>query len=811
MSDEAKEQPISSHNNMKDIRAKLQDSVHDAGLLLQNLALLDEYLANDDKEGTHESQTLLLGVLVKIVRLHSRHGDVQRHAFKLLKRLCSGNPPNQRVFVREKGVSAVVSAMRSHPEDVDVQAGACEVLKCTCIPLTHEAEDSKAQKRSIAAAVVTAMKALGSHEKTVGLGMQVLRAVTPEPQSMRDFEAGRDVFDKELQANILEVVMHAMRAYPRNSAIQSDGCGLCYYFATYLEENCDILWNSDATRLFLAAMECIIQDDALDKSDSKVQEALVIACRIMFIIHPQVPEDTPARDQPGLSIIARAMKVCRENSNLQEAGISALSKATHENVKNTEYVGGSEALFLIVDGIRRGMADRRFQPIAFRTLINLTNGSAAASTVKSLLEPKHFSILLEAARLYISDAVIQATAARLFGKMAALSVQDRLEMFKTKCIAVLVDAIKAQNNGIVPAYMPESEEEDLQHQVCGAFWNLLQGVPRDLQTQARKEGVVDAIVMAMSQAQGRWVVHAVACHAMNCIFVYHPENVEAAGSKAMRSAVASILACTEHAPIAPQSIHAMLKFAGLGVLHTIIQIACNMPHFRKYQDELGQCRGVKALAICHRAQEMEFPNNIPPPSEGVTNTRQLPLEETMWITTVASASMCFRMIAQAHRENQDRCAQEGVVNHALQLMREYHHDQGRCQGISKESCELLRVLSAGHKRNARAIIAHPALDEVLQILQNNSVKRDLTELVEDLMSRYPGQPENDADSTDDVSSRPAKAVEVCAVCGKSAKDISKGEMLQCGACTVKPRYCRKECQRADWPSHRSVCRANKKV
>jgi hypothetical protein len=50
--------------------------------------------------------------------------------------------------------------------------------------------------------------------------------------------------------------------------------------------------------------------------------------------------------------------------------------------------------------------------------------------------------------------------------------------------------------------------------------------------------------------------------------------------------------------------------------------------------------------------------------------------------------------------------------------------------------------------------------------------------------------------------------EVCCVCGKSAREVT---LLQCGACTVAPPYCGRTCQRADWATHKSVCKANKKT
>jgi hypothetical protein len=267
------------------------------------------------------------------------------------------------------------------------------------------------------------------------------------------------------------------------------------------------------------------------------------------------------------------------------------------------------------------MADSVFQPIGFLTLAHLAE--KAATNAQRLLEPANLAILLESARMHRSNSKIQAAVASLFARM--FSVPASLELHKAGCITVLVDAIKAQGDAPVEIDVGWDDSEDLQHQACAAFWALLKGHSREIRAQALKDGAADALLLAMSQGQSRETVQMNGFVALCTLLDEHPENLEAVGFKVIRAVVKNMLFLTENAPIMPRSQKSMVKYSAAAVLYEIMKLAWKTfpPSTRRqFQDELGQCGGIKALAICLRAKEIEYP----------------PISCPMWISTLFPAA-----------------------------------------------------------------------------------------------------------------------------------------------------------------------------
>jgi len=48
--------------------------------------------------------------------------------------------------------------------------------------------------------------------------------------------------------------------------------------------------------------------------------------------------------------------------------------------------------------------------------------------------------------------------------------------------------------------------------------------------------------------------------------------------------------------------------------------------------------------------------------------------------------------------------------------------------------------------------------------------------------------------------------QTCATCGKNAAQAGVGNLKKCVRCQTSVRYCSANCQRADWPQHKLVCR-----
>jgi hypothetical protein len=55
-----------------------------------------------------------------------------------------------------------------------------------------------------------------------------------------------------------------------------------------------------------------------------------------------------------------------------------------------------------------------------------------------------------------------------------------------------------------------------------------------------------------------------------------------------------------------------------------------------------------------------------------------------------------------------------------------------------------------------------------------------------------------------------KVADVCVACGKSAAEVGTTRLLACSGCTIAPKYCGAECQKASWGAHKAECKANRK-
>jgi hypothetical protein len=791
---EGKEQPNLNHFSSSEIEeallASIQDSVRDADdqELRNFVTLLGEHLNKED--GSAEKEKKIIVLLMSSLKAHPSHADLHKHAYALLSRLCSESLESVVSFHTEGGIQAVAAAMKSRPSDADLHVGACELIKCTCVPVPAAA-DFPAVKRAIAAAVAVAMQAHEGNALVVGPCMTVLEEMTADKPGIKEV----------LEEELVGVVLAAMHLHPENTIIQLYGCAVCDNIVHGdVPEKHLKMWQGNATRLLLAAMEHVMQDARVDKLEEKAKVMLQQGMHAIFKIHMGVGQ--PARDEPGSRVIPHVMALDPTSFKLQCYGVASIFVCTESNAPNREHAGAPavSAILNAIQGI--SSYEPKFAANVYEALACLCDG--VLTNAQLLAQPDNLSILLQYMRKYKQEASAQAYAGYLFTNMAmTLDAKDRQVMYEAGCVHALVEALNEHRNS--PPRCFKEKVGDVPMSACSAITRILAQLPDGIRAEALQEGVVDAVMLAMSAHKGEAprnmsrTILLDGIYALRCIINRHEENVKAAGLKVI-STVTEVMQRSTH--------HPYVVGGGCGLLFDIMDIARNFPDFRTYQDQLCECGALSMVEISLRYSPMMRSSRI------------------SWRSSICAALDLVTDAARDHAQNQDQCAEAKMVDAVADIMliismHEEHDEEN--YALYTHACCALKAMSKGHCRNIAAVINHPILKKLSTVVRvrgeyKAELRRLFTEVAtqnnlekqgtSDTQARAQGSSGQNNSTLTDVNEKP-NDTEVCMVCGKTAEAVGK-ELMRCSACTIKPLYCGAECQRAAWKEHKAECKANKR-
>jgi hypothetical protein len=768
---------LADHAGLEALLASMQDSVRDADVQLRNVTLLEEYFDEEDgqPEDCQQGQRIV-SLLVNTLKAHPRRADLHKRTYTYLQSVCHtdrGSPLNISTFHTEGGIQAVVAAMKSSPSDADLHVEVCELIRCMHVPVPAVA-NFPTKKRAIAAAVAVAMRAHEGNALVVEPGLSVLQEMT----------ADEAAYEEVLKEELIGVVLGAMRAHPDSTDIQLCACSVCgNILSEHMPETYLKMWHGNATRLILAAMECMMRDPAIDKSEEIPKQMLMKMLYTFYKIIERVRQ--PARDEPGLGVIPRAMAVDPKFFNLQHYGMISMCTCTTSNIPNRQHAGARavSALLSAMQGLES--RDPIYQSNAFVALANLCEG--VPSHAKRLAQPENVAVLLQIMQQYRQEARMLAKGAYCIFRMSQmLDLREKEGLFNAGCTRTLIDFMNAHIRE--PAGMHPSEVDgSVPMECCRAIAEISRELSDDIRAQVVQQGFSDAVMSAVSNNMGLVCLQRLAGSALSDMLKDHEANVKAAGFKAIRTILAGMHACRNDA---------VAQMSGCSAVSMIMQVARSFPDSRRYQDELGECGGIGTISVCLTIFPVMFPFQL-------------------WLEMILNTLSVLIHACRRHVRNQDRCAEAHIVDLVARVV----NSVGGCDVLNKKACKCLDAIAANHSRNAAEIVNHPILNERLRALEDDlddMVRRDLQALFQRLRETASRQGTRDSDAQDvtttgqnarnrnNYSSSSSTGVsggdhrkqkEACTVCGKTAEETGK-ELLRCSACTIKPTYCGAECQRA---------------
>jgi hypothetical protein len=142
------------------------------------------------------------------------------------------------------------------------------------------------------------------------------------------------------------------------------------------------------------------------------------------------------------------------------------------------------------------------------------------------------------------------------------------------------------------------------------------------------------------------------------------------------------------------------------------------------------------------------------------------------------------------------------VETALGYMRRRRPDVHHSFGYEGELLNQVRGLVL-HPLGYISDMHHDALSAALGRLEANS--KDIAEFEDMLQLARRGDQRSKARAQADKA---AHGLQSCAHC--SAQEVHVDQFKRCAACKG-PRFCSKDCQRADWPAHKAACKAARKA
>jgi hypothetical protein len=232
---------------------------------------------------------------------------------------------------------------------------------------------------------------------------------------------------------------------------------------------------------------------------------------------------------------------------------------------------------------------------------------------------------------------------------------------------------------------------------------------------------------------------------------------------------------------------------------------------------------VLTLAVANHRNNQDCCSQVPAITEVLLKTMEKNETEA---SVQMHACSALEAITRDHKRNTDMLRKKGglrLVTHAVSAF-------GHVQGFKYAPTRLLERLqcanadvntrTAGTTSGAHAPHADSATSGAKSATKNeretggqNTVMAGLQRLTLSTQNHSaavagsnPAVTESQEAAAQHLQNRKDK--EVCVACGKTSAEGGV-QLRKCSGCTLAPRYCSEQCQRASWPAHKAECKANR--
>jgi hypothetical protein len=416
--------------------SQLDDLVLDPELQQEACARLEESLGAtaDMVEALPDDTTArMTRVLLQLVNVHDRQQLQALAACGLLSKICEKSASCRKALLESEGVDVLLAFVGSQKDkaDLDAMAQALGLIMRVCeLPKLDENQErgllKPEQTREITTLVVEAM----ARCTEAGFLMQGIRYLGGASKE--------ETMAEDLMGGSIRTIIAAARLHADDVQLQACACKALSNLARQGDEAIKQMRVSGALRCITAAMDCILRKGAEQQTEADVAALIGINCRTICLIYQNLEG---VQDEPGISVMVRAMEQLSSNEAVQFKCLGALAFCAELSKKNAEALG-IHALEAILAAMKNHPTNAKLQERGFAALqIICSRVKTSADWLVRAEERLRF--LVQQVNMHLACAEVQDRAIRMFITLVAKPehVGLGLRMFELGWIKAIVDAM----------------------------------------------------------------------------------------------------------------------------------------------------------------------------------------------------------------------------------------------------------------------------------------------------------------------------------------------------------------------------------
>jgi hypothetical protein len=760
--------------------------------------------------------TVVSRTLVSTMCAHPQNTTLQINLCKCLHLISAQHPSNRACLLGENVLSALVQTMNNNVDEIGIQVAACQALSEALRDLFVQNIPSSLKKppMNVVESIVSAcMQAMRIHTTDDTLNRFALHVIFV----LYRYSPGCP--DLLLDNDGIGMIIRSMQAFGRNDALQLAACNLISCLVR--EDNKTILARlsqEDAASAVLAAMDVLMHGKnegsrhgqepqngtayitVISYEGEGVMQLCLSTLLQLYSEEPEVPHE-----QKGLGILPRACAKYLQNRDVQRMGTRLMEKVVEVCAENMQHIGrpGIRAAISAMVA-HNGNEEVLCWAMSFLATMTTENKKWA----EMIVEDGGLRVLVRNLE-QCPPGEMQRLTIRTICAMAT-DVQMKETMIKAGCAKALSTAILAYT-GMEEAAHDTGHKTDW---LAFASYTLPvisdHRLPHCLRARLVKDRIVEAAVHLMSKHQDRMDVQERCCRTIQNVLGNHLENMHAAGRL-----VTPALAC---AMLTHKDALYIQKIA-CQMLSLIAETMTGSDARSEHQELLRECGAIKAFVQCielydHPDGFYLAGNPLHVFSYGCRGVHAAIRDN------LENSEYCCNADSEVNGMKALMAADFHYINNPL-YDSHYRH-AAACMGyILVDVQDMIEAKAAGveHGHKASSQVMEPSASNLSKVQKHacEHVQLGSHKLGEDTEPSPRAIQGHDAarahiqqSDAGPMVNRESAVTAGCAACGKTPDDLGVGKLHRCSACTLAPRYCSAECQRACWSQHKAECKANKK-
>jgi hypothetical protein len=327
----------------------------------------------------------------------------------VLSNLCTGSAPNLEIFLREDGLQAVIVAMNRNKQAAAILKSASEICSMAS-GFGRRAFQVGGIAGNVAEALISTIRIHHKkHADAVGSAMQALHYVF-------------HLHEAEMpKADVLEALITCTRALPHDVGRQMVACIMFRSLCCDEERMMQTMWREGVITIVLRALDLLLSsrdlESVLKDSGCSLQDILTTCTSTISKVYAHA---TGNREQSGLHVLPRAMRMLSQNVRVQGSATNALRLAVTNHVKKASHVGkeGFETIFQGMYEFRRPAVDpqvqihtKEFQAVAIELIATATK-SEDPSVIDILRGAECTKAVIAVTKAYAADIFVAQSGVR---------------------------------------------------------------------------------------------------------------------------------------------------------------------------------------------------------------------------------------------------------------------------------------------------------------------------------------------------------------------------------------------------------------